>query len=334
MPDTTYAANLLVSTWGRELFRETEDMIYFKRFMGDGKNNIIQAKHELDGKEGDDVTFGLLMKLSGSGISGDGTLEGNEEALVTFDMNVTIDQERNAVRSKGRLHDRSHYFDFRTNAKDLLAIWLAEFIDTDIFDTLSASPTRALGEDQAGAYRYDGTFKSSLATGDVVTTKAFNILSKIALLPYNSAELPMRPVKVDGKDHYVLILHPEALYDLKQDSTWNQANREARERGKENPIFRGSSYYYDGLVIHSHKNITLFTNGGGASVRGSLNLLLGAQAGVYAVADGMLWNEKTFDYGAKRGIAAGQIYGFAKSKFNNEDFSTLVYCTSNTQLAA
>ncbi len=334
MADTTYASALLVSTWGRELFREAEDMIYFKRFMGDGKNNIIQAKHELDGKEGDDVTFGLLMKLSGSGVTGDGTLEGNEEALVTYDMNVTIDQVRNAVRSKGRLHDRSHYFNFRQNGKDLLAIWLAEYIDTDIFDTLSASPTRTLGEDAAGTYRFDSTYKSSLASGDVITTKAFNILSKIALVPYNAAELPMRPVKIDGKDHFVLILHPEALYDLKQDSTWNQANREARERSKENPIFKGASYYYDGLVIHSHKNITLFTNGGGDSVRGSDNLLLGAQAGVYAVADEMLWNEKTFDYGNKRGIAAGQIYGFKKSKFNSEDFSVLDYVTSNTQLGA
>ena len=334
MADTTYTANLLVSRWGRELFREAADMIYFKRFMGKSANNIIQTKHELDGKEGDDVTFGLLMKLSGSGVSGDGTLEGNEESMVTYSMNVTIDQERNAVRSKGRLHDRSHFYNFRSNARDLLAIWLAEKIDGDIFDVLKASPTRALGEDSAGTYRFDGTYKSSLASTDKITTKGFNILEKITVEPYNSTEVEMRPVKVDGKDHFVLIISAEALYDLKQDSTWNQANREARDRGKDNPIFRGSDYVYDNLIIHSHKNIETFTDGGGDSVRGALNLCLGAQAGVFAVADRMLWDEKTFDYGNKRGVAAGQIYGVAKSNYNSEDFATIIYCTATTQLAA
>lgn len=334
MADTTFTAALLVSTWGRELFRESEDYIYFERFMGTSENNIIQVKNELNGKEGDDVTFGLIMKLTGSGVTGDGTLEGNEENIVTYDMNVTIDQVRNACRSKGRLHDRSHYYDFRMNAKNLLKIWLAELRDQDIFDTLSASPTRALGEDAAGTYRYDSTYKSSLATGDVPTTKGIDILYKLAQEPYNDTELPIRPVNIDGVGHWVLILSGEALYDLKQDSTWAQGHREARERAKDNPIFKGADYLWSGVVVHSHKKITSFTDGGGASVRGSLNLFLGAQAGVWAKADEPIWVEKKFDYDNKTGVAGGMIYGFAKSLFNSEDFATMIYCTSNTQLSA
>lgn len=334
MAETTYTADLLVSTWGRELFREAGPMIYFKKFMGKSANNIIQTKTELQGTEGDDVTFGLLMRMTASGVTGDSTLEGQEESLVTYSQNVTIDQVRNAVRSKGRLHNRSHLFNFRENARSNLAVWLAEYVDTDAFDTFSASPTRALGEDAAGSYRYDGTYKSSLATGDVVTVKGFNILKKLAKEPYNVGELKIRPVNVEGRNHYVLILSGEALYDLKQDSTWTQGNREARERGRENPIFSGASYIYDGIIIHDHENITAFTDGGGDSVRGSLNLFLGAQAGLYALADAMLWDEKKFDYGSKHGVAAGQIYGFAKATFNSEDFATMVYCTSNTQISA
>lgn len=334
MADTVFTPNLLVSTWGRELYREAEKDIYFKRFMGKGNNNIIEEKNELSGKEGDDITFGLIMKLSGSGVTGDGTLEGNEEAITTYSMEVTIDQVRNACRSRGKLHDRSHYYDFRSNARGLLSIWLAEYIDEDIFDTLSASPTRALGEDTAGTYRFSTTYKSALATGDVATTKGIDILIKLAKEPSGSSELKIRPVKVDGENHYVLILSEEALYDLKQDATWAQGHREARERGKENPIFRGADYLWGGVVVHSHENITTFTDGGGASVRGSLNLFLGAQAGCYAKADEPIWAEKDFDYGNKRGVAAGVIYGFKKTLFNTEDFATMIYCTSNSKLAA
>lgn len=334
MADTTFTANLLVSRWGRELYREAEKEIYFKRFMGKGPNNIIEEKNELSGVEGDDVTFGLIMKMSGSGVTGDGTLEGNEEGLVTYDMNVTIDQVRNAARSQGRLHDRSHLYDFRSNARNLLSIWLAEYIDEDIFDTLTASPTRVLGEDTAGTYRFGGTFKTSLATGDVVTTKGIDILWKLAKEPYNAAELKMRPINVEGDNHYVLILSEEALYDLKQDSTWAQGHREARERGKDNPIFKGADFLWSSVVVHSHENITTFDDGGGGTVHGSDNLFLGAQAGAYAKADEPIWAEKDFDYGNKHGVAAGIIYGFKKTLFNSEDFAVIDYCTSNTDLTA
>lgn len=340
MADTVFTANLLVSTWGRELFREAEDFIYFKRFMGTSENSIIQVKNELNGKEGQDVTFGLIMKLGGAGVTGDATLEGNEEAITTYSMIVEIDQVRNACRSRGRLHDRSHYYDFRTNAKNLLKIWLAELVDQDIFNTLTANPTRALGEDAAGTYRFDATYKNALAAGDVTTTKGIDILWKLAQEPYNPGELVMRTINVDGVGHYVLILSGEAMYDLKQDATWAQGHREARERGKENPIFRGSDYLWSGVVVHQHKNITTFIDGGGAAVRGSLNLFLGAQAGVYAKADEPIWVEKRFDYDNKTGVAGGIIYGFEKSVFAsgvaaaNEDFATMIYCTSNTKLAA
>lgn len=330
--DTSYASGLLVSRWGRDLFREAGPMQYFTRFMGKGPNNILQVKTELKNKEGDDVTFGLIMRLSGSAVIDDATLEGQEQSLTTYSQNVTLKMVSAAVRSKGRLHDRSHLYNFRSDSKGALAVWLAEYKDEDIFDTLSASPTRALGEDAAGAYRFDGTYKSVLADGDKVTMKGINILNKIAIEPYYSTEVRMRPVKIDGRNHFVLILSNEAIYDMKQDSTWNQANREARERGKGNPIFDGADFIYDNVIIHSHEFITTFTDGGSASVRGSLNLFLGAQAGVYAAADEVMWDEKRFNYNRKLGIAVGEIYGFAKTTFNTEDFATIIYCTANTQL--
>jgi len=52
--------------------------------MGPTSASIIQIKDETSKSAGDRITYGLRMQLSGTGVIGDGTLEGQEEALATF----------------------------------------------------------------------------------------------------------------------------------------------------------------------------------------------------------------------------------------------------------
>ena len=46
------------------------------------------------------------MQAGADGIVGDGTLEGNEEALITYTDNLLINQLRNAVRSAGKMSEQ------------------------------------------------------------------------------------------------------------------------------------------------------------------------------------------------------------------------------------
>jgi N4-gp56 family major capsid protein len=41
----------------------------------------------------------------------------------------------------------------------------------------------------------------------------------------------------------------------------------------------------------------------------------------------MTWDEKTFDYGNKLGVACGMIWGVKKSIFNSKDYATIVLST-------
>lgn len=64
--------------------------------MGTSKDSLIYVKSELNKSAGDRIRVALRMQLNGDGVQGDSTLEGQEEALVTFNDNLFIDQLRHA----------------------------------------------------------------------------------------------------------------------------------------------------------------------------------------------------------------------------------------------
>jgi N4-gp56 family major capsid protein len=132
MADTNYGVNhpLAVKRWSQGLMKESLKNTHVMQFMGTGTNNVVQIKTELNKAEGDKITFGLRLQLAGDGVSGDGTLEGNEEALVTHDDSVTIDQLRHAVRSKGKMSEQRVPFTVRDESRDGLADWWADRMDS------------------------------------------------------------------------------------------------------------------------------------------------------------------------------------------------------------
>ena len=74
MAQSQWASGLQVDRWAKELYHEVNKEIYFKKFMGSSPQSMIQVKNELNGDAGKKITFGLVARLSGSGITGDSTL--------------------------------------------------------------------------------------------------------------------------------------------------------------------------------------------------------------------------------------------------------------------
>jgi len=72
--------------------------------------------------------------------------------------------------------------------------------------------------------------------------------------------------KVDGKDYYIMVVHPDCLYDLMNNTTFQTAMREALERGKDNPIFAGAkAITSDGVIIHESEFVATGTDAGAGS---------------------------------------------------------------------
>ena len=328
-----WASGLQVSRWAKELQSEVSKGVYFSKFMGEGPGNAIHVKQMEDGK-GKDVTFGLVSQLSGSAITGDSSLEGNEQSLSTYSNTVSTNQKRLAVRDTGKFANSKVLYDFRSTALDLLKTQYAELIDADIFSALTkTSGTHAYYQADASTPVYASSDpKSSLADGDDIKLADVSAMKTIAQIG-GSANYRMRPIRVDGQDYYVLVLHPEVAYDLKQESEWQQAQREAQNRGDSNPLFTGALGVWDGVVIHAHEGISIGSNAGsGSNVEFARNLFMGAQAACFAESSDMMWVEKTFDYGNQLGISASKIYGVDISDYNSKDYGVIQYLTSRTNL--
>ena len=82
MATTSYGVNhpAAVKKWSRETMVEALKKTSFLQYMSRGSDNVVQIKEETK-QEGDRIRCFLRMQLTGGGIQGDGTLEGNEEAL-------------------------------------------------------------------------------------------------------------------------------------------------------------------------------------------------------------------------------------------------------------
>lgn len=321
-------ANALTSqTWQKSWWIESKKKSYFYAQGLVGANEAsypIVEFPDLEQNQGYQHTFGQIRDLSGAGVTGDSTMEGNEEAPLTYDDQITLNQYRNAIRTQGRLSEQyKSDKDTRKWATKLLDRWMAQKIDQDIFDALGTSPTKVI-------YGGDATGTDSIEAGDYFTTA---LISK-AVAYAGKATPEIVPIPWNGKDLFVCIISPDQSFDMKtRDANWGQAQREARQPGLDNPIFTGAEGMWDGAVIHKHRRIaTSAVWGSGSNLTGATALFLGLQAAGIAYAKKKIWDEKLFDYGNKAGFCIGAIYGVTKAVFNSADNGLVAirtYRTSN-----
>src|SRR5258708_3415604 len=138
MAQTSYGVNdpLAVKLWSKRLAVEALKQTWASKFMGTDSSALIHIKDETQKSAGDKITYGLRMQLSGAGVQGDGTLEGNEESLTTYSDAVLVNQLRHAVRSAGRMSQQRVPFDIRQEALSGLRDWWADRLDNSFFNQI------------------------------------------------------------------------------------------------------------------------------------------------------------------------------------------------------
>lgn len=348
MATTTYGVNSAeaVKHWSKKLAHEALKATYIGKFIGESDKSLIQEKTELKKDAGDNVRITLRMQLNGDGVQGDAPLEGNEEALTTYTDNVLIDQLRHAVRSSGKMSEQRVPWKHRVEAKDGLVDWWANRMDTAFFnqicgntavtDTRFTGNQATLAPDSAHIYRPNSrTTDQSLTTGDEMTLGIIDNVVELAKL----ATPVLRPVKVGGKDMYVMFLHTKQVTQLRTNTgtgQWLDIQKAAMSGGDidSNPIFSGALGVYNGVILHESTRVTngVHSTAGTAVTTAYRAALCGSQSAAIAFGQGMGfeqwdWNEELFDYGNQLGVEAGCIFGLKKLRFNSADFGTIVAST-------
>lgn len=367
MSNTISTSAMRQAIWQKELFEDVMRGMYFteKGMMGTDSNNIIQIKDDLAKSKGDTINFALTARLTGSGVSGDAELEGNEEAINAYSEAITIDQKRFAVRLTGMLDEQRNAYDMRSDAKEKLSIRMQEFIEQQMFlklggvtlTTLTDVNSVVVGTDAAWSNTPDGIADAdttggsgnrylcansggidSLGSTDLITPELISRCKYKAIL----ANPKIVPLRIKGENFYVMFIHPRQAYDLKNNATFQQARREAEVRGADNPIFTGALGVWDGVIIHEHEyvpylattvgyNFNAAASGTQAAVNVYRALLCGKQAAGFAKCKQTKgWVEKSFDYENKTGFATGLIGGIQKIMFNSKEYGVIMLDTAAT----
>jgi len=337
---TTIPLSLQLQAWAKDVWSAGVRQCFFYKFMGKDARSIVQEREELFKGSGTSINIPLLLPLRGAGVTGDNMLEGNEEALIYRDFNVELQRVRNAVCLAGKFEEHKTQINMRKDAKNALTEWLARYIDCAIFSVLTGVlspdmdwtslgfpfPLEAPSPDRV-FFAGGATDEASINASDKFSTDIIGIAKRRAV---ESVDQQIRPIVIDGKDTYVMIIDQYQARDLKTDVKWLESQQQGNVRGANNPIFTGALGMWDGVVIHESNRIPRIDNG---VTKVSHALFLGAQAAVFAEGEPPEWNEKTFDYGNKYGVSFGRMFGLKKSRFkfdgtNYTDFGVINVLTS------
>lgn len=346
--------------WSRDTWKNARNLSFIGKFLGEGPTALVQHITELKKSEkGARAVITLLADLTGDGVAGDRTLEGNEEQMQTFDQVIRIDQLRHANRHEGKMADQKSVVEFRNNSKNVLAYWLSDRIDQMAFLTLAgiSYSKRPDGSTRIGSdlpylefaadvsapsngrrYRWDNTAKSLVAQGasNAVTATDTVAWEMFVALKAEAKNKYVRGVMENGEETYHAFLTPTAMANLKLDPTY-LLNLRHSQRPENGSLFTGSVVKIDGIYLHEFRHVPNTSKaisgskyGALGTVEGAQILFCGAQSLGMADIGNPEWNEKGFDYDNSQGISYGKIMGFLKPKFgsiyeNNavEDFGVI-----------
>lgn len=328
--------NKLWALDSEKLYRDSAKESYFlPRFGSEGDSSIVMIFNQFEKSAGDRIRFGIRMRQTDEWLNDTDTMINNEGDLDFYYFDQTLTRIKTAIEFSSKGMDKQRVqMDLPMEVRNALKDKVAEKIDSLLFAALASSRTKTFYNSN-GTFAAEDTFaaaKSAIASTDKLTPQFIGKLKTWALTGGNRSQVPIRPIKVDGRDTYVFLAHPDAINDLKNDSTYAQAQREAADRGKNNPLFTGAVGVWDNVVIHEHENITIGTNAGGsANLPYSEGYLLGAQALCWGWGPREEIEVELKDYKQRTGYQAAITYAAGRPIFNSTDYGSLCAIVNRTQ---
>ena len=341
---TNFAAltNEAKTAWSMDLWKHARNNSFMNQFTGSGSNAMIQRISELKKTaKGARAVITLLADLEGDGIVGDRTLEGNEEALKSYEQVIRIDQMRHANRHEGRLADQKSIVNFREMSRDTLAYWLADRLDQLAFLTLSGvtyankpDGTARVGSDfpflefaadvsaltDLRRLRWDDTagLSTAGATADLVAADIITWETLVRMKEYAKTNY-IRGIRPQGglDELFHVFMTPRCMANLKMDGDYMLNLRHSASTGINEKLFKSGIHMVDGLVLHEFRHVYHSDTWGGGAQNGTQILMCGAQALGFADIGAPDWVEKKFDYDNQPGISVQKMIGFLKPQFNS-----------------
>lgn len=350
--------------WSLSFWKAARNQSFLTRVLGTGTDSVVQRITELKKSvKGTQAVITLVPDAVGDGVAGDRTLKGNEEALVSAEQVIRVDQLRHAHKNEGRMADQKTIVNFRTEARDRLAFWIANRIDQMALLTMSgvSFAYKNNGAPRVGSElqylefaadvkapsanrhrRWTGNTTGLLAGGTTSDDMAKPTYQMLLEMKAYAQDHYIKPVRGEmGQELFHVFMTPQGIKSLKTDTTFASAVRDAMPRSPNNPLFKGfDTIYIDGLAIHTQRYVYNTSGAAAGSKWGSAGntdgqrvIFAGAQAMAYADLGVPYWVEEMDDYDNQLAISVGKIFGFLKPQFpsfvtnTTEDFGLMVVDT-------
>ena len=329
-----------------------------KKFTGpEGSSMPVTKVDRLENDAGEYVSFDLNMQLKMEPVEGDDILENKEEELKFYTDGLYIDQMRGGVNAGGRMTRKRTIHKLREVGRARQSDWWARVFDELHF--MYVSGARGINSDYIFRSTYSGFANNSIAAPDsyhhvFAGNKAKNTLTaddKISLTGIDqlvgmadmmgggTQEVPqIQPIKIEGEDHFVLLMNPWQAYDLRTDTAsgkWLDIQKAlATSEGKNSKICKGGLGMHNGVVLQKHKAVIRFDDyGSSGNIKAARALLLGEQALAFAWGSpgtGLRfdWHEESRDNGNILIISTYSMFGLDKVTFNGLDHGVIAYDTA------
>jgi N4-gp56 family major capsid protein len=298
MAETVLATALEKQVWVTDYFAEYIRESGFLPYMGRKSSSIIVTKYELQEEAGKTINLPLITKLGAAGVRGNGVLDGNEEQLGNYNMAVSVDWIRNAVKVPKSTQYKTE-INLLNAARDMLKLWSSDTLRADmikylagptvlsaskpavaIFDSLGAIVVPAATAADYNAWsaanadrilygavtgNYSPTHATGLGNVDVTADKLTTTIAMLAKRMAKNASPAIRPFRLgDGREYFVMFCGARAFRDLQLDPNMINANRDARARENNgmdnNPLFQDGDLLYNGVIFRQIEEIsTLIT---------------------------------------------------------------------------
>lgn len=346
MADTYIVSASRKQVWDAEFIAEYVRASQFSDMMGSSKNMPIYIDRDLMREAGEIKNVPLRTKLTGPGVTGNTSLEGQEEALDNYNDQVTIEWKRHGVLVTKR-EESATELDIRDEAKMALKDWFVEEDRDQIIQTLE-SPTAdglAAYADTAEATKdtwlvansdrvlfgasssnYSGDHSADLAKLDTTNDKLTYTNVRAARAMMKQASPLIRPIKVDGKgEFYVAYCHSYAMRDLR--ISLDTIHQNARERGVGNPLFQDGDIIFENVIFKEVPEMSSIADvGDGGTVDVTPVVYCGAQAvlGVYKQMPKLIV-DRNRDYQFRYGVAIEGARRFKKAYYNSKQHGVFTH---------
>jgi N4-gp56 family major capsid protein len=271
-----YIHKLFFKNWVGEVKLDKGLDPNFKKYTPSGKMVEIFPYGKDEGR--DNILIPFLKNLTGEPVYGDTVLKGTGEELTMRWLRAYINQERKAVikRTGKMAEQRAKLYKLYEEAKPALALWFSRVTNVEFFRAIyegaSANLTAAQTVDGVGLVkRYHPNFyylsaastisavgtEGKTKTAAELNTAVTNVdtyeicASVLRKLRTKCINLHIPPIyTADGNPFFVLVAHPDQVNNLKADSDYKTAQRDAFT-GKmlDSPELSGAVGYYEGFAI-------------------------------------------------------------------------------------